>query len=124
MENKSGFTLVELLAVITVLGIVLVIASVSITNIMNDSRKKTAEATAHAIIRASSLYAFDNDYYESMSVLDSRLSYDGAKPASGNVQTNEDGDTKIAILINGWCVTKDYDDADVTASKSDVCNMP
>ena len=121
---KKGFTLVELLAVITVLGIVIVIATVSVNNIMDQSRKKAVEATARSIIRASELYSFDNEYYESMSVLDLRLSYDGTKPESGTVQTNDEGDTRIAILLNGWCATKGYSDMEVTTTKTVICNMP
>ena len=122
--NKKGFTLVELLAVIVVLAVVLVIATVSVNGILDKSREKAAVATANSIIRASSVYSFDNDYYESMSVLDSRLSYDGNKPTSGTVQTNEDGDTRIAILANGWCATKGYNDIEVIATKTNTCNMP
>lgn len=121
---KKGFTLVELLAIIVVLGIILVMVKTSIGGVIDNTTKGTAEATAYAIIRASSMYSFDNNYYESMSVLDSRLNYDGTKPSSGDVQTNEDGDTKIAILIDGWCVKKGYDEKEVSSTKSDTCMMP
>ena len=38
--NKKGFTLVELLAVIVILGVLLLIAVPSVNNIINNSRKK------------------------------------------------------------------------------------
>ena len=39
LKNKKGFTLVELLAVIVVLAIVMSIAVVAITNVIDSSRK-------------------------------------------------------------------------------------
>ena len=105
---KKGFTLVELLAAIVVLSIIISIVITTVSNIMDTSKKKAAEATAYAIIRTSALYSLDNNYFGTMDVLDPRLEYDGQKPDAGSVQTNEDSETKIAILLNGWCVTKDY----------------
>lgn len=40
MKNKSGFTLVELLAVIAILGIVVVLATRSIVSSLKDSKKQ------------------------------------------------------------------------------------
>ncbi len=121
--NKKGFTLLELLAVIVILGVIIVIAAVSITNIMDDSRRKATEATAYAIIRTNSIYSLENSYYESMNVLDPRLNYDGDKPDYGIVQTNEDGDTRISIQMGDWCATKGYEDIEITITKTSDCDM-
>ena len=121
---KKGFTLVELLAAIVVLSIIISIVITTVSNIMDTSKKKAAEATAYAIIRTSALYSLDNNYFGTMDVLDPRLEYDGQKPDAGSVQTNEDSETKIAILLNGWCVTKDYGSDEVTSIKTETCNMP
>ena len=48
--NKKGFTLIELLAVIIILGILMIIAIPSVTNYINDSRKKTYIDTAKELI--------------------------------------------------------------------------
>ena len=37
---KKGFTLIELMAVIIILSIVLLVASMSVADILNDSKKK------------------------------------------------------------------------------------
>ncbi len=121
---KKGFTLVELLAVIVVLAIVITITQTSINKVLGNAKKGTAEATAYAIIRASSMYSLDNNYYEPINVLDSRLSYDGEKPTSGTVQTNSNGDTKIAILFGDWCVIKTYSETEVSSSKTETCTLP
>lgn len=121
---KRGFTLVELLAVIVVLAVVLAITQASINKTMNNAKKGTAEATAYAIIRASAMYSLDNNYYEPINVLDARLSYDGERPTSGTVQTNSNGDTKIAVLYEGWCVTKTYTAAEVSSIKAEICTLP
>lgn len=44
--NKKGFTLVELLAVIIILGTILVIAVPRFTGVADTSRKKTLEISA------------------------------------------------------------------------------
>ncbi len=40
MKGKNGFTLVELLAVIVILGLLMVIIAPKITNTLNESEKK------------------------------------------------------------------------------------
>ena len=54
--NKKGFTLVELLAVLIVLGIVAGFASTSIVKIMNSSKAKSEEAFVETIKDAMDVY--------------------------------------------------------------------
>ena len=63
MINKKGFTLVELLAVITVLGVIMVIATSSVMGAIEDSRKKAKFIAAKDIvtIAASVMEANDNN---------------------------------------------------------------
>lgn len=53
MKNKKGFTLVELLAVIVVLGIVMGIAAVAITNVLDSTRKNAFVASAKQFVEGA-----------------------------------------------------------------------
>lgn len=53
MKNKKGFTLVELLAVIVVLAIVMGIAAVAITNVLDSTRKNAYVASAKQYIEGA-----------------------------------------------------------------------
>ena len=55
MGKINGFTLVELLAVIVILGIVALVTTPAILNVVNDSRIKGAEDKAWGIIDAVKL---------------------------------------------------------------------
>ena len=51
MKNKKGFTLVELLAVIVILGVLLVIAVPAISNVQEDAKKKAAIDNALTVLK-------------------------------------------------------------------------
>lgn len=57
---KKGFTLVELLAVMILLGIISLIAIPSISKILNRSREKAYESTKKELIKAAKKYAAEH----------------------------------------------------------------
>ena len=60
LNNEKGLTLVELLAVIVILGIIAAIAIPSIGNIIENSRVKAIKADALNVLVASDMYFIDN----------------------------------------------------------------
>ena len=78
MRNKA-FTLIELLAVIIILGILMLIAIPSVTSYINNSRKNTYVSTIQEVIKATvakvnsgelEMYDTDTTYYIPVSALD------------------------------------------------------
>lgn len=62
MRNKNGFTLIEILAVIIILGIIMIIVVPSVSNYINDSRKEAYIATAKKYIEGSLFAIKKQDY--------------------------------------------------------------
>jgi type IV pilus assembly protein PilA len=61
LKNEKGLTLVELLAVIVILGIIAAIAVPSIGNIVDNSRIKAVKADAQNALAAANMYFTEND---------------------------------------------------------------
>ena len=60
MKNKKGFTLVELLAVIVILGVLLVTATPMVFNAIKDSKKKTKCKVVKEVVAIYKSYAYLN----------------------------------------------------------------
>ena len=60
IKNEKGLSLVELLAVIVILGIVAAIAIPAIGNIIENSRTKAAKADVANIVSAANIYFTEN----------------------------------------------------------------
>jgi len=69
MKNKKGFTLMELLAVITILAILMVIAIPAVTRIVNNARRDTYVNVAKTYMR-SSRSLVNNNYFKVIHDLD------------------------------------------------------
>ncbi|MDY0294950.1 MAG: prepilin-type N-terminal cleavage/methylation domain-containing protein [Acholeplasmataceae bacterium] len=124
LKNRKGVTLVELLAVVVILGIIAAIAVPTIGGLIERQEERAAEATFDTIVEAAKLYAEDEDVF-ALSVLvsedfidlkDNKFSFDGTTAelttavyvkVVGNVVTfYEDalGATPTDLYINGHIV--------------------
>ena len=70
LNNEKGLTLVELLAVIVILGIIAAIAIPSIGGIIDNTRVKAAHADAQTIMSSANLYFADNPDKETVTLDD------------------------------------------------------
>ena len=59
---KKGFSLVELLAVVVILGLVVLISIPIVNNSINKSKEKAREVQIEEIIKAAKKYAIKNSY--------------------------------------------------------------
>lgn len=64
MNKEEGFTLVELLAVIVILGIIVAIAIPAIGNITGRAEKDADQAEKELIVDAARLYDIENEISE------------------------------------------------------------
>ena len=61
IKKENGFTLVELLAVLVILGIIVAIAIPAVGNIIENAEKSANESEQELIIDAARLYFIEND---------------------------------------------------------------
>ena len=119
---KKGFTLVELLAVITILGLLAVIIVPKVTKTIKDSEQKTNMASANGLLKAAEYRYQDNEIkgtteeviinYETRENID-KLDYNGRPPEKGKLIITKDGKIVMAVKIGDSCYTKKLTSNDI-----------
>ena len=107
---KKGFTLVELLAVLTVLGIIALISFPIVTNQINNSKEKSYKNQVKTIINAANRWALANDDllpYEDTGY-DSITVYLNTLQSNGYLQSGTVIDPRTEDVMSG-CVEITYD---------------
>lgn len=119
---KKGFTLVELLAVIIILGILSVLIVPKIVNTINESEQKTNIASAKNLLKSAEYKYQDNEILgiNEMITIDfqtgqniDKLDYSGNKPESGKINIRPDGEISMAVKIGDKCYTKQIYENDI-----------
>ncbi|BAQ11586.1 prepilin-type N-terminal cleavage/methylation domain-containing protein [Bacillus sp. OxB-1] len=101
MKNEKGLTLVELLAVIVILGIIAAIAVPSIGNIIQNTREKAFIADAQNALSAANLYfteknPADNDEVELQDLIDEGFFNDVGSLETATVTYKADAENTIS----------------------------
>ena len=120
--KKKGFTLIELLAVIVILAVIALIATPAVLNIIEDSKKAAAEASARNIASTAKTYYMQKIMEgESISDIDlsgDTLTYDGDKATKGNLTYDANGNITGKMYISGYCI-EIKSDGTTTSTKMD-----
>ena len=127
--KKKGFTLIELLAVIVILAIIALIATPAVLNIIEDSRRSAAEASARNIANAAKTYymksTMNNNSIDKIDLSDGTLKYNGEQAKKGKVFFDNEGNVFLKLYINGYCVERNYNGV-ITTNKVEEseCEIP
>lgn len=127
--KKQGFTLVELLAVITLIGILGLITVPIINDTIKNSRKKAFKDTLNSIVDAAKIYNADTDYLEitdddSMNVLDSKLKYDNkGQILGGEIYYKSQKYYFNYVYTKYYCAMGFIEDLEIYDISSEQCSM-
>ena len=113
--KKRGFTLIELIAVIFLIGLIALIITPSVLNIVENSRKKAFLADVRSILSMAEANNVRTNYEKlTYTVTDNKI-YDedgneldsgGSNPLNGTIKFDVNGKSSLAIYNNKWCATK------------------
>ena len=135
MKTKNAFTLIELLAVILILGIIALIAIPKVSNIITESRKETLKTTALNVVDAISnncnneelsSYDITSSYYISGSTAIPTLELKGELPDEGIANVSNNCDVEMFINKDKYCAIKNFGDDNVQIGQlnnDDSCLM-
>jgi len=113
LNNQKGITLVELLAVVVILGIVSSIAVVSIGNVIQNSREDAVRADAIQILNAAELYVSqggdDEELTSTNETLIDLLAREGSfEDETWSVTRNADGQLAFTGSANAGSVRMSF----------------
>ncbi|SMP48858.1 competence type IV pilus major pilin ComGC [Anoxynatronum buryatiense] len=103
LKNRKGFTLIELIVVIAILGILALIAIPRFTGTLNNARASADDATFRVIQSAVSLYVAENGPVAADGTdLFSALTTGGAYLDADNLKWSDDSAiTAISVNVDG-----------------------
>ncbi len=112
--KKNAFTLVEILAIIVVLGIIALIAAPILLGVIDNGRKKVFETDIKSIEREVLRYVSQNGISGTFIINGSTVTLNGqptdiqsGSGYQGKIIVDVDGNSKFAIHNDRWCLKKD-----------------
>ena len=111
MKNNKGFTLIEMLGTIVVLGILSTIAVLSVTKILNNSKQKAYETMSQSIYEAAMNCLIEGKCTaNSTEIYSATLQSDGYLDTLKNPISSKDNCTGLVIVTStGSGDYKDYE---------------
>lgn len=119
MKNNKAFTLIELLAVVIVIGLLVVLIAPKVKSTIEDSTKSSAELSAQALLRNATNYylekrAQNNNFEECTYDFTNNINtcnnfeFTGEAPTSGTLTINIKGEISGTITFNkkyNYCIS-------------------
>lgn len=132
MKNK-GFTLVELMAVLIILGVLITLISPKVVNMLSVAEKNTNMSSAEGLAKAAQLKATNNEITGNQENIKidyttgentNYLDYAGDKPTSGQVNIKANGEVAMAVRFGDYCYLKPYNKSNITVIpySEETCN--
>src|SRR5574344_301328 len=118
--NKKGFTLVELLAVIVILGVIALIVTPIVTGVIKKSKDSAAIDSSYQYEEAAELYVSEatgnnkNLIYSNMVRV---LDVTGTTASGGYIKANKDGDIAYGLILDDRCVVKSFSEQSASISE-------
>ena len=121
---KKGFSLVEILAVIILLGVIMLITTPIVLNVVGDSRKKAFETTAHGLAKAAENECLEQivlgnkqtmevTFSEGEVISEDKLAFSGRGPREGKIVVDTNCKVRMAITDGEWCVQKGFNTKEI-----------
>ena len=131
--KSKGFTLIELISVIILMGVIALITVPIIKDTMESAREKNFKNSAIGLIEAANEYYLNSkltgDYFEEIEFKvnngkmvsgDKELSFNGKVPVGDSyVKIKSNGDVAINITDGEFYATKDYDEVGTSIGTSE-----
>lgn len=125
-QNRTGFTLVELLAVIVIMAIIALIAVPTIVNILTKARKGAFEASVYGVVEAlnleySTTELMEGKYEDTLFKFpNTTLQIKGDVP-EGAASIDSEGNMTLALYDKNktWCAKKGLNEEEITFGEYD-----
>ena len=128
--KRKGFTLIELLAVIVILAIIALIATPLILNVVEESKKKAKESSAHGYLEALEQYQITSQLEGKTQIPDGTItindlknysiSVKGEQPVEGYVTISKGGVSDYKLQYDGYYVSYNQETKSGEATKGEI----